>query len=343
MSFRSAIVGIVLCLSSGLAAAQEVRVQRAEANDAISLPDLDPLRTTPGCVRDARTGECRSDASPTLPADPANRTILDMLMGGVATRAPSSVPARSPTPRPSVPAPGSPPPGLSLPSPGRLPASVPSTSGADGLRAVRAFGSDDTFPPRSYAGYAVLVFGERLDPTDAAMRTRWAHVCGAYLAFAKSADLPDVPDGEKVVTIWPLKDAALATELNRVENDADCDVIIDGYHRDFGRERIRDARRAYEGRGGLFASVPSFDGRGPFLFAWAPGEESGKSDVPVLALDMSRVRGAENFRRLFRWYEREVEQHPERWNRGFKWVLTKARLDSQSQRIGAVLTSFLPG
>jgi hypothetical protein len=106
-----------------------------------------------------------------------------------------------------------------------------------------------------------------------------------------------------------------ATRINKIMAPPSkvCDAAVSHYGLLTAQEAIADARR----------NNARTDGLGPFLLAWSPSEQKGKSDVLVLVSDLSEVTTTEQAQRLFKEWGDDIEESPDLWEKG--WNVNKLK------------------
>ncbi|WP_139197065.1 hypothetical protein [Roseivivax marinus] len=97
-----------------------------------------------------------------------------------------------------------------------------------------------------------------------------------------------------------------------------CSKAIDAYDWNTGSDEIASAARFFTARGksDVAARVGTSDQDGPWLLAWAPGENRGSTDddVLVLAFDLSYVETQEESERAFQAWRVTIEQNSDLWS-----------------------------
>ncbi len=92
-------------------------------------------------------------------------------------------------------------------------------------------------------------------------------------------------------------------------SDLVCHFAVEYYDYVAAKGSIDAARRMNSG--------VRLNSRGPFLLAWSPGSNFGKSsDNPVLFADLSGVNNRSEALRYFRQWREDIEGNPELWRRG---------------------------
>lgn len=204
------------------------------------------------------------------------------------------------------------------------------------VRASRLFAGKVQYPPREFAAYGIVAFPSAATAHD---RDRFIMVCQAYSAvLPHTSELPDVPQREQMVTVWPVTSAELADDLNadpRSEVDASCEQAVDSYDAVIARRAINEAEAV--------GASPYLRGNGPYLLAWSPGSTKGASDALVLVADLSYMNDYEAMRDVFlRWAE-DIEQNPELWRRGWAVERVRQAIRVWADRFGAQVMAFVTG
>jgi hypothetical protein len=178
------------------------------------------------------------------------------------------------------------------------------------LRSSGVFAGPHNYPPQEFAAYGIVAFPQN---GTSATRARHIMVCEAFVATLPAPSDLAVPTNEQMVTVWPVRQDALAAELSAIVSSADrlrgCDRAVDNYHLSTALTALRQAG----------PHVRTWSGRGPFLLAWSPAVSKGQPGVTVLASDLSDAVTAEALRARFQEWRDEIEQNPElfgkRWTR----------------------------
>lgn len=188
---------------------------------------------------------------------------------------------------------------------------------AAAIRASGLFTGPGRYPPREFAAYGILAFPS--GPTAGSM-DRYLTICQGYIAAipaAASLTQTGVELDRQMVTVWPLQEAGMADELNasRVSGDQ-CPAIVASIDIVTSMQAIRAASASL--------GESHFNGPGPFLIGWSPGESMGRADAPVLLEDLSNVINDTQAILIFDEWKRRIERSPELWDNG--WSLERLRL-----------------
>jgi hypothetical protein len=105
-----------------------------------------------------------------------------------------------------------------------------------------------------------------------------------------------------------------ATQINAIARDKVCARAVPNYGLSIAQEALETAKKI----------KGVFNGRGPFLLAWAPGTQKGQADALVLVSDLSNVVNIEDAKSVFAQWSSEIQQKPDIWNKG--WDVNKLTL-----------------
>ena len=184
----------------------------------------------------------------------------------------------------------------------------------DDLEATRLFVGPSEYPPERFAAYGLVAFGSKAVATS---EGRYRLACEAYVSAITNAQEVRTPYSSQMVTVWPVETDKQGIFLSRPQSDlgSACESAVKHY----------DLRRSIEGmKQARIQTKMAFDGEGPYLIAWSPATDRGKSDVAVLVADLSGATTSEQFREYFRHWRNDVESKPELWRNG--WSVEKVRL-----------------
>jgi hypothetical protein len=177
---------------------------------------------------------------------------------------------------------------------------------------TRVFASPNQYPPKSFAAYGIVAFPAKAT-TD--QMPRYTIICEAYVTTLLFYTDVHVPLNRQMVTVWPIESDQEATWINKIMTQPSkvCDAAVSHYGLLTAQEAIVDAKN----------NNARMDGLGPFLLAWSPSEQKGKSDVLVLVSDLSEVTTTEQAQRLFREWAHDIEENPDLWENG--WNVNKLK------------------
>ncbi|MEX0350143.1 MAG: hypothetical protein AB3N15_12035 [Paracoccaceae bacterium] len=191
--------------------------------------------------------------------------------------------------------------------------------------ASRSFAGPGQFPPRQFAAYGILAF-----PTDPrfsqATRDRFMRFCEAYstnIYPASTFEQRGVPSGQQMVTVLPLNSDSAASEASQLPYGEACALAQRRYGLIQAQEAIEEANMAAERTDG----ISKLSGRGPFLIAWSPAEDKGKTDTVVLVADLTNSVSQEQIAADMRLWVETIQLKPNLWRRG--WNLEALRLTGQ--------------
>lgn len=191
------------------------------------------------------------------------------------------------------------------------------------VRASRDFMYLDQSPIDEFTGFGVVAF-RRLPAGSLAERAQ--HICHGFLLSISSVveiSSRGANKDRQVVTAWPVGGEEIATSLNERagnlrERDAVCEQAINGYDWIEGDNAIREAAKYFSERGkeDIAERISSPDQDGPWLLAWAPGGDKGRTDddVLVLAFDLSFIDDRGDAERAFQAWRVNIEERPELWS-----------------------------
>ena len=206
------------------------------------------------------------------------------------------------------------------------------------VQASRAFAGPGDFPPSGFAGYGILAFpvSPRLSPD------RFTMFCQAYaLTFLTSSSLAErgVPIDEQMVTVLPVSSSDVASQSDSLNEVDACNLALGQYDVAQAQSAIAKAEAASDRTDG----VDVLDGRGPFLLAWSPGGTFGSRDALVLVADLSNTSSKEQAELDMRTWQRDIEQDPSIWRRG--WNVEGVSLLAQRwvDRRGAAIVKLIGG
>lgn len=178
--------------------------------------------------------------------------------------------------------------------------------------ATRVFASQQQFPPQNYAAYGIVAFRTGVAPEN---KARFDAICRAYMSAITHTNASPTPIDKQMVTVWPVNDIDVASVLNAGQLETPCQQASDHYDLAQADGAISAARRA--------GFNP--DGRGPYLVAWAPGQQFGQPDTPVLFLNLSAVNSYEDASNMFLKWKTDIEEGADLWKNG-AWDLENLRL-----------------
>jgi hypothetical protein len=204
------------------------------------------------------------------------------------------------------------------------------------VKASRVFAGPQQYPPRDFAACGIVAFPSAASTHDA---QRYLDVCQEYMAvLPHTSELPQVPQREQMVTVWPVTSSALADDLNadsRSEVDATCERAVSNYHSVIAQQAIKEAEAV--------GAAPYLRGNGPYLLAWSPGATKGAPDALVLVADLSYMDDYDDLRDVFLKWAEDIEQNPDLWRQG--WVVERVRqaIRVWADRFGAQILAFVAG
>lgn len=197
------------------------------------------------------------------------------------------------------------------------------------VRASRLFAGPGEYPPTDFAAYGVVAFPER---ATGETKARHMMVCDAYVAsLPKPGDLA-VPPSQQMVTIWPIASTAFADKARSASDSDACGMAVDNYNLPAGQGALLDARAATDER---------LDGQGPYLVAWSPPTDKGKSRVVALVFDLSGATTEDQIREYFRRWRGDIEADPALWKGGWSVETVRLKIRDWLDSVGAQLAVFI--
>lgn len=190
----------------------------------------------------------------------------------------------------------------------------------DKFKVSRKFSHMPDHDVADFAGLAIIAYYRA---PSGALRDRAIILCEAFHNEASVSELilKGVGKDKQVVTLWPVKTSALEKRLESTETLSPtqiCQEAVDGYDWLEGSAAIRDAARFYAARGKADVADRLLDGDqdGPWLLAWAPGADKGRTDddVLVMALDLSGADTQLKAERQFQAWRIAVEENSHLWS-----------------------------
>jgi hypothetical protein len=188
---------------------------------------------------------------------------------------------------------------IESPKPIETPAPAPA------LLPTRAFAGPTQYPPRQFAAYGIVAFTSRAMPDDL---SRHQMICNAYIASLPSLKEVSTPIKDQMVTVWPIEADGMADQINTMlRDDRLCKEAVGAYGLVTALDAINDAKR----------SSAKLDGVGPFLLAWSPSGQKGRSDALVLVSNLSGITTYEQAKQVFLQWSEDIVENPELWRRGW--------------------------
>jgi chemotaxis protein MotB len=175
----------------------------------------------------------------------------------------------------------------------------------------RVFAGPTQYPPRQFAAYGIVAFTSRAMPDD---RLRDQMICDAYIASLPFYKQVPTPIKDQMVTVWPIEADRAADQINAMaRDDRLCKEAVRTYGLVEALEAIKDAKR----------SNAELDGVGPFLLAWSPSEQKGRSDALVLISNLSDISTYAQAKQVFFQWSTDIVENPELWRKG--WNIEKLK------------------
>lgn len=209
--------------------------------------------------------------------------------------------------------------------------SSPSLIDQDKARyASRLFAGPNQYPPYDFAAYGILAFRSRATSFD---RDRYLMLCEAYLAVFPHVTELLLPRSQQMVTVWPIVNDSSASVLNLAPREEVCETAVAKYGLVAALEALADASRA----------GADVDDRGPYLLAWSPSINKGKSDVLVLVTDLSNVTTFDQaLSRLLRWRS-DILSDPKIWSNGWNIERVRVKIREWADRFGPKIMLLFGG
>jgi hypothetical protein len=219
----------------------------------------------------------------------------------------------------------------SYPAYGYLPAQPLPAPSSSQVKPSRIFAGPTQYPPTNFAAYGILAFTSRATSDD---RSRYKMICRAYVAGLLHFTEVTAPQKSQMVTVWPIETDKEADRINAMRRDRLCPEAVRRYGIRTSLGAIDDARNSKN------VTLNTLDGVGPFLLAWSPTAEKGKSDALVLVSDLSKVTTWEQAQEIFLRWSHDIQDNPELWSNG--WNIEKFRMTARLwvDKVGSVLTLF---
>jgi hypothetical protein len=132
-------------------------------------------------------------------------------------------------------------------------------------------------------------------------------ICNAYIASLPFYKEVPTPIKIQMVTVWPIEADSAGDQINAMaRGDRLCKEAVRVYGLVAALNAINDAKRSNAELGGV----------GPFLLAWSPSEQKGRSDALVLVSDLSDITTYAQAKQVFFQWATDIVENPELWMRG---------------------------
>lgn len=171
------------------------------------------------------------------------------------------------------------------------------------IRTTRVFSGPEQYPPCDFAAYGIVAF-----KSGATSETRARHMmlCEAYVATFPHASQITAPPEMQMVTAWPVVEDKIAEDLNKSVKigaplSEGCSRAVDSYGLVLAMRAMQDAQ----------ITDKKFDGRGPYLLPWPPGDKKGQADALILVYDLSHIQSHETAMLRFQQWRDDIEENPE--------------------------------
>jgi chemotaxis protein MotB len=169
----------------------------------------------------------------------------------------------------------------------------------------RLFAGPTQYPPRQFAAYGIIAFTSRAMPDD---RLRDEMFCNAYIASLPFFKEVPTPIKDQMVTVWPIEANSTAYQINvMARGDRLCKEAVRAYGLVAALNAINDAKHSNAEVGGV----------GPFVLAWSPSEQKGRSDALVLVSDLSDITTYAQAKQVFVQWASDIVENPELWRKGW--------------------------
>jgi hypothetical protein len=192
----------------------------------------------------------------------------------------------------------------------------------------RAFLGPHDIPPRQFAAYGIVAFPQRSTPQT---ERRHLSICQAFLASLPDTSEINIPPSDQMVTVWPVDSETVVTELSYGTVGSICQLAVARYHLPSALLALREARTD---------SSVNLSGDGPYLLAWAPSSEKGKSSAIVLIYDLSNNVTPEQYAASFRAWRNDIERKPELWRHGWSVADLRSAIRNWADRWGSLFLSI---
>jgi len=193
------------------------------------------------------------------------------------------------------------------------------------FKAYRIFAGPTQYPPKDYAAYGIIAFPIKASSIEE--RQRHETICRAYVESLKvSFGLP-LPKAEQMVTVWPVSEDSLATQLTHSNTNTVCPIAVEQYNLQAGQNAIKAANN----RGLGLSSI------GPFLIGWAPtqGQQS-----KIMAIDLKNVANATQAGQVMLKWISDIEQSPEVWREGWDLEIIRLTVQQWVDKTGILVLSY---
>jgi hypothetical protein len=181
------------------------------------------------------------------------------------------------------------------------------------IKSSRTFAGPGQYPPEEFAAYGILAFQARASSRD---RDRHLMICEAYVTTLPHASELGLPSSAQMATVWPVESASAADRLNEMPREDVCEAAVDEYGLVAAKQALKDAASA-----GVDTSA-----RGPFLLAWSPSKDKGRTNALVLVGDLSEVTTYEQAQEILRTWSSDIERDPQLWQDGWNVQLLRTKI-----------------
>ena len=173
-----------------------------------------------------------------------------------------------------------------------------------------------------------MAFPQRSTPQT---ERRHISICHAFLASLPDTSEINRPPSDQMVTVWPVESETVASELSHRTGESICQLAVTRYHLRSALLALRQAKTD---------KAINLSGEGPYLLAWAPSSEKGKSSAIVLIYDLSNDVRPEQYAASFRAWRNDIERKPELWRHGWSLADLRNVIRNWADRWGSLFLSI---
>lgn len=201
----------------------------------------------------------------------------------------------------------------------------PGLSITETFTASRIFAGPTQYPPRDYAAYGIVAFPIKASSEEE--RLRHEMICRAYVSSLTVSSRLPVPKDQQMVTVWPVSDDSLATQLTFGSADSVCPAAVENYNLQAGQNAIKAANNENAGLRSI----------GPFLIAWGPTQGH---ETKTMVIDLKNVINSAQADQVMRKWVSDIEQSPKVWREGLDFELLRLAVQQWIDKTGIQVSSF---